>query len=461
VKNLATIAAPLRLLIKKNSVWKWTKSQEIAFEKLKSALTTAPVLAYPDFTKPFELHTDASNEGIGATLVQKQEDGTERVIAYYSRALTDTEKRYHTFLQEALALVAACRKFRVYLLYKKFTVYTDHQALLKFKNTQHPDAKSIRWSIYLSDFDFEIHHRKGVNNTDGDALSRPPIVHVRNTQFFSSETNETHILKSDFQKLPEPLLRLFYLQRLDPELSRTIHYLQNPKSFANYGNVAKLAHESKPLSFDKFGILCKLRSPMKDEEQVPQLTRVVPRALVANIIEQFHDIPSAGHLGFNRVYHEVRKRFWWKGMKEDIKQHIKTCDLCQTGKISRRLLPGAPMGTVEAHFPFEILAIDLVGKLPRTADQNNSYILTCVDYFTRYAIAIPIPDKKSSTVAKALFKHVLMKHGAVSSIVSDRGGKFDGVSEELFKLINIDHRRTVSYHPQANGLVERWANYTI
>ena len=264
VESLSTLAAPMRRLLKKDVPWSWGPKQEQSFNEIKLALTRAPVLAFPDFEKPFELHTDASNEGIGATLVQKDEQGNERVIAYYSRALNEHEKNYHTHLLEALAVVAACRKFRIYLLYKHFDIYTDHISSSRFKRTTNPDAKMIRWSIYLSEFNFTIHHRKGTDNSDGDALSRSPIVHASTMEFFEQlhydhDANWPEYAYHDFEpihhdrnaqifpfhamtfeRVPKESLKMFFLQRNDKELQQMISFLQRPEAFENFKHVDRI-----------------------------------------------------------------------------------------------------------------------------------------------------------------------------------------------------------------------------
>lgn len=173
VKDFAEIARPLHRLTEKTKDFAWTQECDDAFNRLKTALTTAPVLKYPSTTDPFILDTDASNFGLGAVLSQVQ-DGEERVVAYYSTTLSKPERNYCVTRKELLAVVKAVKRFHHYLYGRQFLVRTDHGALrwlMKFKN---PEGQLARWLEYLGTYDLRIEHRSGNKHTNADALSRRP-----------------------------------------------------------------------------------------------------------------------------------------------------------------------------------------------------------------------------------------------------------------------------------------------
>ncbi len=138
IKGFAKIASPLSEKTLEKVDFEWMSEMQQAFETLKQALITAPVLAYPDFTKPFIVATDASKRAIGAVLSQKDENGREHPIHYASRGLNEAEKNYSTYEREGLAIVFALKKFRHYLLCEKFKLFTDHEALKYVINTRDP-----------------------------------------------------------------------------------------------------------------------------------------------------------------------------------------------------------------------------------------------------------------------------------------------------------------------------------
>ena len=169
IPNFAKIAAPINSLLRTENYFKWTNVQQDAFEQLKQAITTPPVLIYPDFSKPFLLTTDASNEALGAVLSQGKV-GSDKPIAYASRALSKTEKRYSTIEREALAVVWAVNNFRSYLLGRVFTVYTDHQPLKGVFHVKDPTARLCMFRHKLSEYVFKIEYKPGKLNTKADAL---------------------------------------------------------------------------------------------------------------------------------------------------------------------------------------------------------------------------------------------------------------------------------------------------
>ncbi|KAK3736097.1 hypothetical protein QZH41_003541 [Actinostola sp. cb2023] len=173
VPNIQLLAKPLNELTGKAS-FVWTAEREKSFCKLKEALTSAPVLAFPDMTKTFELSTDASDTGFGCILSQRDNSGRERPVYYLSKTFCDNELSWHTRDKEAFALVYALRKFRQYLLGRKFIWYTDHLGLRWLRNTRDPRGRYARWVEQIEEFEFETCYRAGQLNQHADALSRKP-----------------------------------------------------------------------------------------------------------------------------------------------------------------------------------------------------------------------------------------------------------------------------------------------
>jgi len=174
IRNFATLAAPLIELIKKGYKWSWTKECESAFNEIRERLINPPVMAAPNFSKPFVIRCDASSVGIGAALLQKHDKGY-RVIQYASRALSDRERRYSTVERECLAVVWGVEHFRPYIEDEKFTVISDQKSLSWMKHASDPTGKLARWMIRLQRYDFDIVYESGKSNDVADYLSRNPI----------------------------------------------------------------------------------------------------------------------------------------------------------------------------------------------------------------------------------------------------------------------------------------------
>ncbi|KAL6486140.1 hypothetical protein MHYP_G00055320 [Metynnis hypsauchen] len=171
VKSFSQICSPLHELQKKGVEFHWGEAQEAAFSTLKNRLTTAPILVYPTSQGTFILDTDASNCSIGAVLSQLQ-DGEEKVIAYASSHLQNTQRRYCITRRELLAVVKFTRQFRHYLLGRRFLIRTDHSSLSWLFRFKHPEGQLARWLEQLGQYDLQIEHRPGVRYGNADALSR-------------------------------------------------------------------------------------------------------------------------------------------------------------------------------------------------------------------------------------------------------------------------------------------------
>ena len=177
IKKMAHIAKPLYEMLKKDKEYLWGKEQQSAFKKLKERLDKAPILAYPDFEKPFIVTTDASKVAIAATLSQVKEDGYEHPLEYFHKSLTEAERKWHSNEWEYLAIVEAVKNWRHYLRGQKFTIRTDSKTAKGwFRNYEEESGRDggrkNRWKIYLQGFDYEIIHIKGKENTVADILSR-------------------------------------------------------------------------------------------------------------------------------------------------------------------------------------------------------------------------------------------------------------------------------------------------
>lgn len=179
IPNFAVLREPLVNLTRKGVVWEWTEEHQNAFDTLVKHLTETPLLAHPDFEKPFEVTTDACNYGLGAVLTQINEDGSRQPIQYISKTLSRAERKWATRELEALAVVWACEVFRPYIGGKEFTVRTDHQSLKWLMDAQTP-GRIARWAIRLQEFlpGMKLEYLKGEDNPVADALSRAPLPDV-------------------------------------------------------------------------------------------------------------------------------------------------------------------------------------------------------------------------------------------------------------------------------------------
>lgn len=431
IPNFSTIAGPLNKLTSTKKTappFSWSPDAEKSFLELKSLLVQAPVLACPNFDHPFEVHTDASNFGLGAMLCQTI-DGVEHPIAFMSRSLSGAESNYSVTEREALAVLTALEHWRCYLENgQTFTVYTDHAALKWFISLTNPTGRLARWGVRLSAFNFIIKHRRGKENVIPDTLSRIyPLAVI-----------------SDGTSNPDPIT---------PPMTNDAWYLnifegcqRSPVSYPNYRiENGKLFRYMKNKNF--------LTTEFDWKEVAPAESR-------AAILSNNHSEPTCAHFGILKTYKRLALRYYWPRMHADVCDFISKCETCLAYKLPTHGTLGKMGRPKECSKPFQSLSIDLVGPLP-TSRKQNSYILVVTCIFSKYCLLFPLRRATAQTVVKLLEEDVILVHGVPQTVILDNGCQF--ISKELDKLFknyqipNINF--TPRYTPQVNT-VERY-NKTI
>ena len=203
----------------------WTEACEGAFVCLKQLLTSPPVFAYPDFSKPFMLHTDASGKGLGAVLEQVQDNGSHHPVAFASRTLSKREVKYGTTKLETLAVKWALRHFHGYLYGHKCTVYTDHAPVKSLLKAKHSSGKLARWCETVAEVDLEVKFHPRRKNANADALSRSPL-ETPTTEQEETDSQSTRVAAISSDKQSDVPQDIGKLQSQDPELSPIIAFLE-------------------------------------------------------------------------------------------------------------------------------------------------------------------------------------------------------------------------------------------
>jgi len=454
IQNFAGIAAPLTNLTKKNTRFKWTHACQQAFETLKLKLTTAPVLSYPHRERRYILHTDASDNAIGAVLNQYNESSKcEQPIAYFSRKLKDTEIKYSISEREALAIYESVKNFQPYLWLQKFKIITDHTALKFLFKNKNTVPRIARWSLYLSDFEYEIEYKCGKAHFVPDYLSR----NACNTEAVinaidvddTSEMHDNEVPENEIKLDADTLKRE---QNNDPDLKIIIDYLE--------GKTVGIPKLSTNCNADEFmledGILYRLPRFNYKISKLP-LQTVIPKTLIKTALKLVHNSNIAAHQGFLRTLHRARDSFYWQNMSRDIKIYVRCCIDCQ-----KRKWQGREIGELgefpEINYPLDRVGVDLI-ELP-TSYKGNKFILTVVDSFTKYVSAYAIPNKSAVTVTEAMMQFIT-NNSSPKEITSDRGSEFHcKLFQETCSMLNSKNKYTTAYHPMANGLTEKY-NSTI
>ena len=438
---------------------RWSDECQEAFEKLKSALTSTPVLAFADFEKEFAVEVDASGVGLGAVLSQ---DG--RPVAYASRTLTPAErkaKRYSSRKLELLALKwAVTEKFRSYLLGRHFQVITDHNPL-RHLATSKLGATEQRWVGELEVFDFTTTYRCGRSNANADALSRCPVCKGDELNTIDKETRDAPVPAS-FKPVIEESVHPEMLsvgaievqqECSDPEIEIIIKSLKGK---------ALTSEEKQSLSRDAQILLNKEQKRLRVIDGmlyrsvilngVETLQKVIPASQRRRKLELAHDM--MGHMGPERCIHQLQSRCFWPSMRKDVTEYISSCERCLVSK-SPAIAVHQPLGTLSASRPNQLVAMDFT-TLERAAD-GREQVLVITDAFTKWTVACPARDQSAKTVMKILLDKWILTFGPPEQLHSDQGKSFTAaVVQELCDHWGITKSQTTPYNPRGNGQAERF-----
>jgi len=463
VENFSGVAAPLHALTQKGRIFEWSQECQKSFEDLKIMLTSSPVLTLPQNGCQYILDTDASEHGIGAVLSQIQE-GQERVISYASRLYSTAERRYCVTRKELLAVVYFLRQFRQYLLGTSFVVRTDHAALQWLRRTPEPLGQQGRWLEAIEEFDFVVQHRPGRAHANADALSRKPCRQCGLCQGFSEEASRAAAVAvedggSPVNEVSSNLDVLRQSQSEDPEIRMVMEFKQSCEQAPAADTTASLHPAVKvylthwPLLEVRDGILYR-RKPTGDGS-ISKLQVLLPEKLREDFLQQVHSGFGGGHLGSKRTARAVQERAYWVGWGADTRRFCQRCAVC-----ARYRRGAAPkQGTLQdmtTGGPWERLGVDITGPHPKSS-RGHIYILTVIDYFTKWADAFPIRNQEASTVAKVLVERVFAYFGTPLQILTDQGSNFQSeLFVELLKRLEVDQVKTSPYKPSTNGLIERF-----
>ena len=411
IPQVASTMAPLYDVLKgKPKSLTWNTPQEEAFQAAKQALSSTTYLKFPAPAVPLTLSTDASDIAMGGVLEQILH-GHPQPIAYFSRKLSPTEKRYSTFDRELLAVYASVRHFRHFLQGASFTIQTDHLPLVHAftKKTDPISARQQRHLSAISEYNCTLQHVPGKQNPVADALSRNSIASVS--------------VGLDYTNLAT-------LQHSAPDLPD----LQDSSSSLQWQDI--------PIDDKGTTIRCDVSSGR-------------PRPWIPPTLRQhvFNLIHGISHPSARSTTTLLRQKFIWNGISKDAKLWSRECLSCQSSKIHRHIETG--IGSFpEPQRRFSHIHVDIVGPLPPS--EGFRYLFTIIDRATRWPEAVPMELASASACASALLSSWISRFGVPSHITSDRGSSFTSqLWTALTKLIGATHHPTTAYNPEANGLVER------
>jgi transposase InsO family protein len=420
IPNFSSLTAPISALTQKNSVFKWSDECRKAFTTIKEHLVSAPILSCPNFDQPFFIQTDSSDYGLGAVLSQNLEDG-ERVISYISRSLQKNERKFSATEKECLAVIWAIEKLRPYIEGSKFTVVTDCHSLIWLNNLKDPSGRLSRWALRLQGYDFDIIHRRGKDNVVPDALSRGV-----------EKVEAINLLPPSNLFDPLDIDDLWY-----KNLSQRV--LARPRKYPCW-------------QINDLGFLYKFVKPKIPDlgPEIDDWKLVLPKSSRHSILQENHDLPTAGHAGIYKTIRRIASRYYWPKLKADVIRYVNHCRVCLAHKVEQVKPAGFMAPRAKATRPWQVLCTDIVGPLPRSR-KGNCYILVVADCFTKFALFFPMRNATAPTVTKTIEDNIFLVYGTPQYLISDNGVQFR--SNQFTALCNEYRTKilfTARYHPQAN-----------
>lgn len=437
IPHLSDVTAPIRALLQQRNSWCWGPSQQAAFEKIKSTLSSDICMAKYDPSFPTVVSADASSYGLGAVLLQDQPSGERRAVAYASRALTTTESRYGQIEKEALAVTWAVERFDQFLRGIDFQVETDHRPLVTLLGSAELDLmppRIQRLRIRLMRYQFTVLYVPGKLIATADTLSRAPVQEldprcqrqVDSIELFVGEvvSAATHFVSSRLEALRTHQAEdgiCSGLQRFC-EKGWPEHESKVPVHLREYwkerGNITVCG-----------GFLLKDRRI------------IIPRLMRHEILQLIHE----GHQGIGRCKARARDAVWWPTLNSEIDQLVTACERCAQTRVQR----SEPLiSTPTPSRPWQRVGADLFEL------EGRHYVLV-VDYYSRFPEVISLTSTASTSVVAAV-KSTFARFGIPDVLVSDNGPQFSSkVFAEFAQNYGFQHVTSSPRYPQANGEAER------
>ena len=475
VPRFADISRPLTTLMKKDTKFEWTSACQKSFELLKEALCGEPVLKYADTSKPYTLYTDASKFGWAGVLTQPHTtviDGksttTDHPVAFASGLSGGSQLNWAALMKEAFAIYMSIKKLSFYLTDAQILLRSDHKPLEKLLLKKTLNSKVNNWAIELEAFNIQFNYIKGSNNILVDTLSC--LIAIDPDTLTTLEEPGYEFGYAIFEEFPKVQTKTYEVnevivgtnKEIIKKLQNSLQCIENPIAPQR---LKKLQQQDTNIETLK----CKLQNNRLDKEyysldENELLMRKVidgghkfraiylPSVLIFQVLRTAHD--DLGHNGFPRTYAALKRVFFWKGMKEDIRKHCKTCATCQLHKLEnvkfeRKIFRPSLQ-------PMDFICMDLIGEFHPLTSCGHRYALTAVCMLTGFTWCVPLKTKTAEEVMKAYMDHIYSNSGGSIKILMDNGTEFKNkLFKKVVKKLGMEFSiHSPPYRPQNNGKIE-------
>eukprot|EP00253_Pinus_taeda_P031515 PITA_31515 len=436
IPNLAELIRLLNNMLKKYSKVKWTMETKQAFEEIKKALTQTPVLTSPNFDKDFIIFSFASEHTIVVVLLQKDDQGCQKPIAFFSKSLRDAPLKYQIIEKQAYALVKAIKDFRVYILYSHVITYVSNTVVKDILIQEGIEGKRGKWIATMLEYDIEIKPTKLIK---GQGLAKL----MTETNFQALDINQL----DNEQEMATPQINQAFLQSTwYADISFVLLNMQAPPG------LSRTKKRFLKMKASKFCILDHVLF-WKNHEGV--LLNCLIKEETNKVLKEFHAGDCGGHLYWKSTADKIlRAGFYWPILFADVKKYVTSCHKCQIFEGKKKLLP-LPLKPIPTEKPFQQWGLDFIGEIHPSSSGQHKWILTATDYFTKWIEAIPCRQANDSVIIQFLETNILSRFGCQEKIITDNSATFKSK-----KMINFCHKyhitlgHSTAYYPQGNGLAE-------
>ena len=485
VPRFAALSRPLTKLTCKDKVFEWTHECRKAFDALKESLCEQPILKYADTKKGYTLYTDASKYGWAGVLMQAHTTEIEgkavtadHPVAYVSGLFRGSQLNWAALTKEAYAIYMSVKKLSFYLTDAAVLLKSDHLPLKKFLQKNTLNNKVNNWAMELEAFNIKFQHVSGKTNILADTLSHlvdiDPNVRLDPENagwefgYYMFETlpnlsspntvQVCEILSGNNVIRPDPDLQEPFIQQLTSPL--TLDQLQALQAQdEKCTTLADMLRRGKldPVAYSiEDGVLYHRVTEGGQSFHTIYVPKT-PQSLIQSILKAAHN--DSGHNGFPRTYSAIRRLYYWKGIKEDMRQHCTNCYTCQLHRTATDQFEAK-------HFkpsmkPMDFIAMDLIGEFHPPSSNGNRYALTGVCMLTGFTWCILIKSKKAPDVARAYMQLVYSILDGSTKILTDNGTEFKNeVFKEMLQSLGTEKLiHSPPYRPQSNRRIEGFHRY--
>jgi len=433
----------------------WDESMVAAFKAAKAAICAATELAHPQSSAQLSLWVDASASHIGGALQQLLPGRSDwQPLGFFSRKLSEAEKKYSAFDRELLACKDGIRHFRHMLEATAFTIYTDHRPLTHaLGRVSEPwSARQARHLAEVAEYTSDIRHVAGKDNVVADTLSRPPVAApvLQPATAESVKAPSGSLVSSARTGEAAGACLQEVVAAVAPATAPEVGLCGAAELAAAQGTcretkelAASISLKVSRLRLEGVEVLC--------DESMGRPRPLVPVSLRKQLFEAIHNLAHPGTRASRRL---IAAKYVWRGLNKDVAAWCRACQHCARGKVTRQ--PQAPVQPIQIpQQRFSHIHLDIVGPLPASSS-GHTHLLTIIDRSTRWLEAVPLSSTSAEACADAVCSAWIARFGVPAAMTSDRGRQFtSAVWTSLCSTLGVEHCTTTSYHPQSNGMVER------